>query len=286
MTVALTPLGPGARDRRPSEPERLAPERHRGREFSVFAAATAVALLHALDDAWLNRQPGVGLEQHALAAMISLAAGIAAIVAFPRLRAGFRAVIALVFGFLAIVNGTLHLIHVTDGGPSGSDVTGVLAVAAGLVLTVLGLAVPFVHRGEGGRTRTRRWVNRAVLAIAGALVFYAFVFPTSLAIIETHKFREPIGSPPSADYEPVSFASSDGLELSGWYRSSRNRAAVVVVHGAGSDRTGAVAHAELLARHGFGVLVYDSRGRGESEGSPVAFRSEERRVGKECRSRW
>src|SRR3954471_14976209 len=251
--------------------ERPAPAGGRGREYHVFAAATAVAVLHAVDDAWLSRQPGVGVGQHALAGMISLAAGIAAIVAFARLRAGCRAAIALIFGVLAMVNGTLHLIHLTDGGPSGSDVTGVLALAAGVVLTLLGLAIPFVHRGEGGRRRTRRWVNRAVAAVAGVLVVYGFVLPTSLAIIDTHQYREPIGSPPSAEYERVSFASSDGLELSGWYHPSRNRAAVVVVHGAGGDRTGAVAHAELLARHGFGVLVYDSRGRGESDGSPVGF---------------
>ena len=240
-------------------------------ETTVFRIATAMALLHALDDAFLNRQAGVGLGQHALAAVISVAAGIAAIVAFPRLRPGFRAAIALVFGVFAIVNGTLHLIHVTDGGVSGSDLTGVLALASGVVLTLLGLAIPFVHRGEGTRTRVRRWVNRVVAVVAGALALYAFVFPTSLAIIQTHKYREPIGSPPSAEYRAVSFTSSDGLELSGWYRPSRNRAAVVVVHGGGGDRTGAVAHAELLARHGFGVLVYDSRGRGESEGSPVGF---------------
>src|SRR3954462_8697007 len=185
--------------------------------------------------------------------MISLTAGIAAIVAFARLRAGFRAAIALIFGVLATVNGTLHLIHVTDGGPSGSDVTGILALGAGVVLAVLGLAIPFVHRGEGARTRTRRWISRGVFGIVGLLAFYGFLFPTSLAIIDTHKYREPIGVPPRWDYETVSFAASDGLELSGWYRASRNGAAVVVVHGAGSDRTGAVAHAELLARHGFGV---------------------------------
>src|SRR5689334_3823459 len=92
-----------------------------GPELHVFAVATAVALLHAVDDAWLNRQPGVGLEQHALALTISLAAGVAAIVAFPRLRVALRSVIAFGFGVLAIVNGALHLIHVTNGGPSGSD---------------------------------------------------------------------------------------------------------------------------------------------------------------------
>jgi uncharacterized protein len=271
MTDNVTHSKPGPPDRQLSEPERPASEGTRGPEFSVFATATAVALLHAVDDAWLSRQPGVGLERHALAATISLAAGILAIAAFPRLRAGFRAAIALVFGVLAIVNGTLHVIDITDGGSSGSDVTGILALAAGVVLAGVGLAIPFLHRGDGARTPTRRWLNRAVVAVAGALVFYGFVFPTSLAIIDTHKYREPIGSPPSAAYEAVSFAASDGLELSGWYHSSRNGAAVVVVHGGGGDRTGAVAHAELLVRHGFGVLVYDSRGRGESEGSPVGF---------------
>ena len=83
---------------------------------------------------------------------------------------------------LYVADSRLRLRKITDAGPSGSDVTGVLALAAGVALVVLGLAIPFVHRGEGARTRTRRWVNRAVFAIAGALVLYAFVFPTSLAI--------------------------------------------------------------------------------------------------------
>ena len=249
----------------------LAVMRNWGWETAAFRGAAAVALLHALDDAFLNRQPGVDLDQHALAAVISLAADIGAIVAFPRLRPGFRAAISLAFGVLAIVNGALHVRHISLDGAAASDYTGVLALAAGVVLVLLGLAIPFLHRGEGARTRARRWAYRLVAVVAGALAVYVFVFPTSLAIIQTHKYREPIGSPPSAEYQTVSFTSSDGLELSGWYHPSRNRAAVIVVHGGGGDRTGAVRHAELLARHGFGALVYDSRGRGESEGSPVGF---------------
>jgi pimeloyl-ACP methyl ester carboxylesterase len=46
---------------------------------------------------------------------------------------------------------------------------------------------------------------------------------------------------------------------------------VLLVHGGGSDRTGALRHAKMLARHGYGVLVYDARGRGESEGSPNGY---------------
>ena len=240
-------------------------------ETPVFIAATLVALLHALDDAFLNRQPGVPLGQHALAALISVAAAAAAVVAFPRSRPGVRAAIALVFGVLALVNGALHLVHVTDVETSGSDVTGILAVAAGITLLVLGLAIPFVHRGVGAATGARRWGYRLAVVVVGALIVYAFLFPVSGAIVQTHKYREPIGAPPSNAYEPVSFTATDGLELSGWYRASRNRAAVVLVHGGGGDRTGAVRHAELLGRHGYGVLLYDSRGRGESEGSPVGF---------------
>jgi hypothetical protein len=249
----------------------LADLRAWGWETVTFRGGTAIALLHAIDDAFLNRQPGVPASQHALAAVIALAAGVAAIVAFPRLRPGLRAGIAFVFGVFAIVNGALHVGHISVDGATASDYTGVLALVAGVALVVLGVAIPFVHRGEGAATRRRRWAYRAAALVGGFLVVYAFVYPVSVAMVVTHKYREPIGEPPSTAYGPVTFAASDGLELAGWYRPSRNRAAVVIVHGGGGDRTGAVAHAELLARHGYGVLVYDSRGRGESEGSPVAM---------------
>jgi acetyl esterase/lipase len=242
-----------------------------GWETLVFRGATAVALLHALDDAFLNRQPGVGLGQHALAACVSLAAGLAAIVWFPGLRPGFRAAIAIVFGVLAVVNGGLHVAHIAVNELGGSDVTGVLAVAAGATLVLLGLAIPFLHRGEGAATRRRRWANRVLAVILGGLLLYAFLFPAAGAIVQVHKHREAIGDPPGAEYRPVEFRASDGLRLSGWYVPSENRAAVIIVHGGGGDRTGAVGHAELLGRHGYGVLVYDSRGRGESEGTPVSF---------------
>jgi acetyl esterase/lipase len=240
-------------------------------ETVAFRGATALALVHAIDDAIISRQPGVEPGQHAVAAAISLAVGLAAIVAFPRLRPGLRAGISLVFGVLAIVNGALHAKHITVDGAAASDYTGVLALCAGAVLVALGLAIPFVHRGEGAATRGRRWAYRVVAVIAGVVIVYAFAFPVSAAVVSTHKYREPIGDPPSAAYESVSFTASDGLDLSGWYRPSRNRSAIVIVHGGGGDRSGAVAHAQLLARHGYGVLVYDSRGRGESEGSPVSF---------------
>jgi pimeloyl-ACP methyl ester carboxylesterase len=63
----------------------------------------------------------------------------------------------------------------------------------------------------------------------------------------------------------VSFVSH-GLHLAGWYVPSKNRAAVVVTHGSGSDRGGMLSEIRVLAAGGFGVLAFDWAGLGESEG--------------------
>jgi alpha/beta superfamily hydrolase len=240
-------------------------------ERQVFSGAAIVALIHALDDAFLHRQPGVPLGRHALAALVAAAAVTAAVRIYPRLRPGIRAALALVLGIFAFTNGVLHVVHIVDGGAAGSDVTGAAAAVAGAVLVALALVVPVAGRTELVKSRRRRWAHRGVGVAAVAVGLFAFVAPSSVAIVQTHKYREPIGAPPSAAYRSVTFEASDGLRLKGWYVPSRNRAAVIVVHGGGGDRTGGLRHARLLARHGFGVLVYDSRGRGESEGNHNAF---------------
>src|SRR4029078_1306298 len=68
-------------------------------------------------------------------------------------------------------------------------------------------------------------------------------------------------------YENVSFKTSDGLTLKGWYVPSKNGAAVISFPG----RKGTQKPARMLARHGYGVLLFDRRGEGESEGDPNAW---------------
>jgi dienelactone hydrolase len=65
----------------------------------------------------------------------------------------------------------------------------------------------------------------------------------------------------------VTFETSDGLELKGWYIPSRNGAAVISFPG----RSGPQKQARMLARHGYGVLLFDRRGEGESDGQPNAW---------------
>jgi fermentation-respiration switch protein FrsA (DUF1100 family) len=65
----------------------------------------------------------------------------------------------------------------------------------------------------------------------------------------------------------VTFETRDGLTLEGWYIPSRNGAAVISFPG----RKGPQRQARMLARHGYGVLLFDRRGEGDSDGEPNAW---------------
>ncbi len=67
--------------------------------------------------------------------------------------------------------------------------------------------------------------------------------------------------------EEVQLHTSDGLTLEGSYVPSRNGAAVIVAFG----RKGTQRPARMLARHGYGVLIFDRRGEGESDGDPNPY---------------
>jgi pimeloyl-ACP methyl ester carboxylesterase len=73
------------------------------------------------------------------------------------------------------------------------------------------------------------------------------------------------------DYEEVAFSSSDGVMLSGWYIPSRNKATVILLHGYGGNRLEMIWRADMLARHGYGVLLYDQRASGESGGDVRSY---------------
>ena len=152
-------------------------------------------------------------------------------------------------------------------GMTANDVTGVLALAAGVVLVGLAAWIPFRHRGKGAATPARRWAVRVVTVPAVVLAVYCVFMPVGIGIVDIHSLHRPIGNPPSAEYETVRFTASDGVDLEGWYRPSRNGASLLMLSGGGGNRRSALRHAEMLVRHGYGVLVYDPRGSGNSEGT-------------------
>jgi hypothetical protein len=253
-THALTP--PDAQRR--SWPERLTLTRS-----SVALAAVAVVGLHVADDAFIQPEPGTSALDHLPGGSVQLAAlGLAAF-AYRRSRAGVQATIALVAGLLALVIGAASAGYETvTVGPSGDDFTGLLVLPAGLVLIGVGIATLWSSRKLNDRRR-RRYTRRVLISAAAAVVAYATVAPLGFSYIITHVMRQTV---PAADlgaaHENVSFRTSDGLELQGWYVPSKNGAAVIAFPG----RSGSQAHTRMLARHGYGVLLFDRRGEGESEG--------------------
>jgi uncharacterized protein len=237
------------------------------RETAIARAAIAVIGLHVVDDNLLQPNAGTSAGDHLVSGLVPLALLVLAGLLYDRARAGVRATIALLTGFLGVLAGTEAVYYTKEVGPSGDDYTGLLSIPAGLVL--IGLSAVTLWRSR--RTDDRPWWRyvRRLLFLAGAVVFaMAVLVPFAIGYVVTHAARAEV--PPvelGAPYEDVELTTSDGLRLKGWYIPSRNRAAVISFPGRASSQK----RAALLARHGYGVLLYDRRGEGESEGDPNGF---------------
>jgi pimeloyl-ACP methyl ester carboxylesterase len=176
-----------------------------------------------------------------------------------------RGATAVALGVAGTVAGAgIGGVYVAKGGASVMTTASLLVLVIGLCMllwgsTVLVGALP-------------RWWR--LLAIPAGLAVLAFVlYPLSLAVNITNRPATPLGADTPADlglaYRSVAFQTSDGVQLSAWYVSSTNGAAVVLLHGAGSNRSSVLDDAVVLARHGYGVLLLDTRGHGLSGGDAM-----------------
>lgn len=234
----------------------------------MFLAAVAVIAVHVLDDSFIQPEPGTSAGDHLVSGLVPLAALATSAVIYPRVRPGVRATLALLIGMFGIAAGIEGWHYTREVGASGDDYTGLVALPAGVLLVVLAAVTLWRSRRSEG-SRPRRYVRRASIGVAAAIVVLAFVVPFMMAYGYTHLARAvvPEARLGGAEYEDVKFETSDGLELEGWYIPSKNRAAVIAFPG----RSGPRKPARFLARHGYGVLLFDRRGEGESEGDPNAL---------------
>jgi pimeloyl-ACP methyl ester carboxylesterase len=103
----------------------------------------------------------------------------------------------------------------------------------------------------------------------GIFLLYLF-FALSRAVRGTSPARFPVfeNDPQRLgfQYQEATFSSRDGLELSGWFIPPKNRATIVLCHGFGGNRLMVGPIARLLIRHGFGVLMFEFRAHGRSQG--------------------
>jgi uncharacterized protein len=69
----------------------------------------------------------------------------------------------------------------------------------------------------------------------------------------------------------VRFPGDGGITLRGWLTPSTNGALVVLVHGLGGNRASLLPDAGVLAKHGYGSLLFDQRAHGESDGAAATW---------------
>jgi len=171
-------------------------------------------------------------------------------------------------GLAAIPVGVgIGLPHLVKSGLGTLTVAGLAILVGGVVLLI-----------AGGVTLVRTIPHRLLrVPVVAALLLSCAVLTWSLgqAVAATNTPRPAVGSITPGDlgltYRDVTFPSSDGVALSGWFIPGHNGAAIVLLHGAGSTRSDVLDHAVVLARHGYGVLLYDARGHGRSDGRAMDF---------------
>jgi dienelactone hydrolase len=227
-------------------------------------ASAALVCLYVLDDAFVHPEAGTTAADHLLSGLVVPVVVVAGAILALRLRDGARGALLLVLGALAIVAG------VADGlrpalldRLSGDDLSAMLAAVAGAVLVGAGVATIWRSRRLDER-RGRRYLRRALVGVVSVVAAAELVYPVGMSFVATHPARAPVQTADlGRPYVPVAFTTSDGLRLRGWYVPSRNGAAIIVFPG---RRPNPVRYGRMLARHGYGVLLFDRRGEGQSEG--------------------
>jgi uncharacterized protein len=233
----------------------------------LFRLAVALIGLHIADDNFLQPEAGTSAGDHLVSGLVPLALLALAAWGFPRLPGAGRGALALFLGPLGIATGIEAVHYANQVGPSGDDFTGFLAIPAGLLLLGLGVVTLWRTRRTDGN-HAWRYTRRGLLGGTGLVVAALIIFPIGFAYVISHTARAVVPENQlGAAYEDVSFETSDGLTLKGWYVPSKNGAAVISFPG----RKGPQKPARMLARHGYGVLVFDRRGEGESDGEPNIF---------------
>jgi pimeloyl-ACP methyl ester carboxylesterase len=152
--------------------------------------------------------------------------------------------------------------YIDKQGLGGSRLSGVLGLVGAIALITIG-ATRLV------RDAKTRWRKLLAIPIAFAIAQF-LVLPVVPAVLATQAARPPLPGGTPADlgmsYENVAIEAADGTKLAAWYIESRNGAAILLRHGSGSTRASLLRHAAFLSGAGYGVLLTDARGHGNSGG--------------------
>ncbi len=163
------------------------------------------------------------------------------------------------------------LVGLAYGVSIGSPLSGFLIGA------VLGSIVGMGYEWLAAKWRGHKWLHRRRLwwlILSEIVLTFYVVLPLLATYAYLHPLRLPVTLPSSqisATIEDVSFTTSDGITLKGWYTPSHNGAAIIAVHGYDGNRSHVAYHAKALIDHGYGVLMFDLRAHGESGGDQFSI---------------
>ncbi len=101
-----------------------------------------------------------------------------------------------------------------------------------------------------------------VAVYAGILLIGALVITIAMTIPLTGKV-----CCLDVPHEDITFQTADGLTLAGWYVPPQNGATILLLHAYYGDRRQTLPMAQMLYKYGYGLLMYDQRASGESQGS-------------------
>jgi fermentation-respiration switch protein FrsA (DUF1100 family) len=120
------------------------------------------------------------------------------------------------------------------------------------------------------RSLRRRFIRWAVIVVVVILIADFLLLPLGIAIYAVWPSNTNVGSPPDG-FSEFDLMAVDGTRLAAWYAPSQNGAVIILLPGAGGTRKSVRGRATMLVENGFGVLMFDPRGLGESDGTTNRF---------------
>ena len=115
----------------------------------------------------------------------------------------------------------------------------------------------------------KRIVTFLVFILIEPLLLFNFVAPAMAAYMEVHATHHPVYLQADVLAEgavDVALITNDNLIISGWYAPSQNNIVIIALHGGNRNRLDILPQAKALVNNGFGVLLVDMRGHGNSGG--------------------
>jgi dienelactone hydrolase len=231
--------------------------------------AVCLVALRVVDDAFLQPAAGVHRTDNLMSGLVPLVMLGAAAAVIARNAGATRTFVTFLVGLLGLVGGGELFLErgPVHGRVEPDDVSCLLSVAGGVALIGASLVFSWTVGRSPGRGA---WVllRRTATGIAAIVAAVVMVFPIGIGYFSTHAREPGVTTRPDlgVPVEKVSLQTSDGLHLTGWYAASHNGAAIIIVPG----RSG-LDHGKMLARHGYGVLLLNRRGEGDSQGDPDLF---------------